>query len=106
MHIPLRRRARSLRELIQHHVRLSLADNHTATSTAAREALLLRSAMTAPPSTPADTSIDAEPPNVVVSSALVTTLTQTPPRSHPGGQCGLLRCARVDGRGPGAGGPL
>jgi hypothetical protein len=79
MYIPLHRRARSLRELIQHHVRLSLADNHTATPTAAREALLLWSAMTAPPSTPADTSIDAEPPNVVVSSAPVTTLTQTPP---------------------------
>jgi hypothetical protein len=79
MHIPLHRRARSLRELIQHHVRLSLADNHTVTPTAAREALLLWSAMTAPPSTPADTSIDAEPPNVVVSSALVPTSTRTPP---------------------------
>jgi hypothetical protein len=71
MHIPLHRRARSLRELIQHHVHLSLADNHMATPTTAREALLLWSAMTAPPSTPADTSI--------ISSAPVTTLTQTPP---------------------------
>jgi hypothetical protein len=79
MHIPLHRRARSLRELIQHHVRLSLADNHTTTPTAAREALLLWSAMTAPLSTPADTSVDVEPPNVVVSSAPVPTLTQTPP---------------------------
>jgi hypothetical protein len=79
MHIPLHRRARSLRELIQHHVRLSLADNHTATPTAAREALLLWSAMTASPSTPEVIPVYAEPPNVVVSSAPVPTLTQTPP---------------------------
>jgi hypothetical protein len=79
MHIPIHRRAQSPRELIQHHVRLSLADNHTVTPTAAREALLLWSAMTAPPSTQADTSVDVEPPNVVDSSAPVPTLTQTPP---------------------------
>jgi hypothetical protein len=52
MHIPLHHRTRSLRELIQHHVRHSLADNHMATPTAAREALHLWSAMTAPSSTP------------------------------------------------------
>jgi hypothetical protein len=78
MHIPLHRRARSLRELLQHHVRLSLADNHTATPTAAREALLLWSTMAVPPSTPA-IPVDDEPPNVVVSSAPVPTSTRTPP---------------------------
>jgi hypothetical protein len=52
MHIPLHRRARSLRELIQHHVRHSLTNNHTVTPAAAHQALHLWSAMTVPPSTP------------------------------------------------------
>jgi hypothetical protein len=76
MHIPLHHRARSLRELIQHHVRHSLADNHTATPNAARKALLLWSAMTAPPSTPT-IPVEAEPLNIV-SSAPVPTSTWTP----------------------------
>jgi hypothetical protein len=52
MHLPLHCHARRLRELIQHYVRRSLVDHHTATPAAAHEALHLWNVVATPPSIP------------------------------------------------------
>jgi hypothetical protein len=95
MHLPLPRRAPRLRSLLQHYVRHTLLYNYMASPDAVEEALHLWNAVESPdrprdsgdegPSTlqatPATIPVDADPPNVVVSSAPVPP--SPPPRTAP-----------------------